>query len=167
MTYGPRKICYVPHAENFHQVWSWYDHPLPSYSVLASYILRYLVTVTLDLLTLVSFHTWRLKCSTSSLSLKLLRLSVLEFWCMKLVHWIWPWPRRLEVTHRSPGLSSVDRPYTSFYRHSVVCSNFCGCRQLRFRDVAGFVSKMPLLHITLVFRPKFRDLPLELDWWPV
>jgi len=23
----------LPHVDNFHQVWSWYDHPLPSYSV--------------------------------------------------------------------------------------------------------------------------------------
>jgi len=44
---------------------------------------------------------------------------------------------------RSPDLSPIDRPYISFYRHS---SNF-GYRLLRFRYIAGFVSKMPLLYI--------------------
>jgi len=36
LTYWPRKCftCCVP-CEDFHRVWSWYNHPLPSYSVLA------------------------------------------------------------------------------------------------------------------------------------
>ena len=35
LSYWPRKyITRVdPHVDNFHQVWSWYDRPLPSYSV--------------------------------------------------------------------------------------------------------------------------------------
>ena len=35
LTYWPNKyITRVdPHVDNCHQVWSWYDHPLPSYSV--------------------------------------------------------------------------------------------------------------------------------------
>ena len=35
LTYWPRKytIRVDPHVDNSHQVWSWYDHPLPSYSV--------------------------------------------------------------------------------------------------------------------------------------
>jgi len=35
LTYWPRKYTtrVDPHVNNSHQVWSWYDHPLPSYSV--------------------------------------------------------------------------------------------------------------------------------------
>ena len=35
LTYWPRKYTtrVDPHVDNFHEVWSWYDHPLPSYSV--------------------------------------------------------------------------------------------------------------------------------------
>ena len=60
----------------FRQVWSWCDHPLPSYSVLAADRLR-------DLLNLLSGHAWRITWSTSS---KILRLSVLELWVLTLVH---------------------------------------------------------------------------------
>ena len=47
LTYWPRKcvIWCVPHGESFHQVWSWYDHPLPSYSIIAADTLRDLVTL--------------------------------------------------------------------------------------------------------------------------
>jgi len=40
--------------------------------------LRDLVTLTFDLLTLVSGHTWQVMCSTPPPSLKILRLSILE-----------------------------------------------------------------------------------------
>jgi len=35
LTYWPRKYTtrVDPHVDHSHQVWSWYDHPLPSYSV--------------------------------------------------------------------------------------------------------------------------------------
>ena len=35
LTYWPRKYTtrFDPHVDNSHQVWSWCDHPLPSYSV--------------------------------------------------------------------------------------------------------------------------------------
>jgi len=35
LTYWPRKYTtrVDPHVDNSHQVWSWYDHPLPSYRV--------------------------------------------------------------------------------------------------------------------------------------
>ena len=38
LTYCPRKytIRVDPHVDNSHQVWSWYDHLLPSYSVLSA-----------------------------------------------------------------------------------------------------------------------------------
>ena len=62
--------------------WSWYDHPLPRYSVIAADTLRDLVTLTFDLLTLVSGHTCRFTWSTPPPSLKILRISVLELWVL-------------------------------------------------------------------------------------
>ena len=50
---------------------------MPRYSVIAADTLRNLVTLTFDLLTLVSGHTRRVKWSTPP-RLKILRLSVLE-----------------------------------------------------------------------------------------
>ena len=69
-------------SDSFHQFWSWYDHPLPRYSVIAADTLRDLVTLTFDLLTLVSGHTWQVTWSTPSPSLKILWLSVLELWVL-------------------------------------------------------------------------------------
>jgi len=51
---------------------------LPRYSVIAADTLRDLVTLTFDLLTLVSGHTWRVTWSTPTPSLKILWLSVLD-----------------------------------------------------------------------------------------
>ena len=47
-------------------------------SVIAADTLRDLVTLTFDLLTLVSGHTWRVTCSSLPPSLKILWLSVPE-----------------------------------------------------------------------------------------
>ena len=83
LTYWPRKCvtwC-APSDKSSHQVWSWYDHPLPSYSVIAADTLCDLVTLTFDLLTLVSGHTWRVR-SIPPPSLKILRLSVLQLWVL-------------------------------------------------------------------------------------
>jgi len=80
--YWPIKFvtCFSP------QVWSWYDHPLYSYRDLAFLLLIHYVTLTFNILTLVSGHTCRVTWSTPPLSLKLLRLSVLELWVLTLVH---------------------------------------------------------------------------------
>ena len=51
---------------------------MPRYSVIAADTLRDLVTLTFDLLTLVSGHTWRVTWTTPLPSLKILCLSVLE-----------------------------------------------------------------------------------------
>ena len=68
-----------PHVDNSRQVWSWYDHPLPSYSV---FVCWHVTTVTwpgdLDLLTLNSCRTWRVTWPTLPPSLKTLRLFVHE-----------------------------------------------------------------------------------------
>jgi len=72
----------TPRDESFHRVWCWYDHPLPSYSVIAADTLRDLVPLTFDFLALVSGHTWRVTWSTAPPSLKIVWLSVLELWVL-------------------------------------------------------------------------------------
>jgi len=56
LTYWPKKYTthVDPHVDNSHQVWSWYDHPLPRYSVFSADTSRDLVTLNFDLLTLYS-----------------------------------------------------------------------------------------------------------------
>jgi len=56
------KVCHVlrTHGKNCHQLRSWCDHPLLSYSVLAADTLRDHVTLTFDLFTLVSSRIWRI-----------------------------------------------------------------------------------------------------------
>jgi len=55
---------------------------LPSYSVITADTLRDLLTLTFDLLTLVSGHTWRVTWSTLPPSLKILAAihCWVEFW---------------------------------------------------------------------------------------
>jgi len=81
-------------------------------------------------------------------------------WGCRYPLWKFFSPRKVHPRWRSPDLSPIDRPYTSFYRH---CSKF-GPRLLRFRDIAGFVSQILLYTYPLVFHPKFGDA-LELDRW--
>jgi len=90
LTYWPRKYTthVDPHVDNSHQVWSWYDHQLPSYSVLFADTSREIVTF--DLLTLNRRHTWRVTCPTLPPSIKTLCLSVLELWVIMFpvgYHW--------------------------------------------------------------------------------
>jgi len=73
LTYWPRKYTTRanPHVDNSHQVWSWYDHPLPSYSVFVCWHVTW--PGDLDLLTLNSCRTWRVMWPTLPPSLKTLR----------------------------------------------------------------------------------------------
>jgi len=90
LTYWPRKYttCVDPHVDNSHQVWSWYDHTLPSYSV---FVCRYVTWLCdLDLLTLNSWSIWRVTWPTLPPSLKTLSLSVHEIRVITLpidYHW--------------------------------------------------------------------------------
>jgi len=71
-----KSIPHDPYVDNSHRVWSWYDHTLPSYSV---FVCRYVTwPCDLDLLTLNSYHTWRVTWPTFPPSLKTLRLFVHE-----------------------------------------------------------------------------------------
>ena len=49
LTYWPRKYTtrVDPHVDNFHQVWSWSDHPLPSYSVFVCWYVTWLCDLDL------------------------------------------------------------------------------------------------------------------------
>jgi len=77
LTYWPRKYTtrVDPQADNSHQVWSWYDHTLPSYSVFVCWYVTWLWPWPL---TLNSCRTWRVTWPTLPPSLKTLCLSVLE-----------------------------------------------------------------------------------------
>ena len=73
--------------------------------------------------------------------------------------------KKVKVHPRSPDVSPIDRPYTSFYRHSY--SKF-GSRLFRFRDVVGFVSQMPLLRMPPRLSPKiWRYFPRVRSMWSV
>jgi len=90
LTYWPRNYTtrVDPYVDNFHQVWSWYDHALPSYSVFACWYVTWLCD--LDLLTLNSCCAWWVTLPTLLLSLKTLRLSVLDLWVITFpvgYHW--------------------------------------------------------------------------------
>jgi len=79
-----------PHVDNSHQVWSWYDHTLPRYSVFSADTSRDFVTLTFDLLTLNSCCAWRVTWPILVPSLKPLRLSVLDLWVITFpvgYHW--------------------------------------------------------------------------------
>jgi len=78
LTYWPRKYTtrVDPFVVNSHQVWSWYDHPLPSYSVFVCWYVTW--PGDFDLLTLNSCHTWPVMWPTLSPSLKTVRLFIRE-----------------------------------------------------------------------------------------
>jgi len=82
LTYWPRKYTtrVDPHVDNSHQVWSWYDHTLPSYSVFVCWYVTW--PCDLALLILNNCHTccraWRVTWPTLPPCLKTLRLFVHE-----------------------------------------------------------------------------------------
>ena len=82
LTYSPRKYTtrVDPHFDNSYQVWSWYVHILPSYSVFVCWYITDFVTLTFELWTLSSCCAWRVTWPTLLLSLKTLCLfAVLDF----------------------------------------------------------------------------------------
>jgi len=92
LTYWPRKYTtrVDPHVDNSRQVWNWYDHTLPSYSV---FVCRH-VTWPWPLIfwpsTYVMHDVWQVTWPTLPPSMKTLRLSVLELWVITFpvgYHW--------------------------------------------------------------------------------
>ena len=71
LTYWPGKYVtgFTPHNDNFHQTWSWYNHLLLNYSILATDTLR-----DIDLLSFDSGHTWQVTCTMPPPSLNILGL---------------------------------------------------------------------------------------------
>ena len=78
MTYWPRKYTtrVDPHVDNSHQVWSWYDHPLPSYSVFVCWYVTWPGDLDLEQLSYMAGHVTN--PATVPPSLKTLRLFVHE-----------------------------------------------------------------------------------------
>jgi len=66
LAYWPRKRAtgWATHVDHFRQVWSWFDYPSPSYSVVGADTLRDVVTLTFDFLTLDSGQTWHFMWAT-------------------------------------------------------------------------------------------------------
>jgi len=67
LTYWPTKYTtrVDPHVDNFHQVWSWYDHTLPSYSVFVCWYVTWscdldLGPFDLEQLSLMTSHVTKL-----------------------------------------------------------------------------------------------------------
>ena len=106
LTYWPRNYTtrVDPHVDNSHQVRSWYDYPLPSYSVFVWWYVTW--PGDLDLLTLNSCHSWRVTCPTSPPSMKTLRLSVPSKWGPKMA-----------VLGENGGVENLDFGFATPKRH--------------------------------------------------
>ena len=48
----------TPHVDNSHQVWSWYDHPLPNYSVFVCWYVTWPCDLDLWRFDLEQLHFW-------------------------------------------------------------------------------------------------------------
>ena len=82
--------------------------------------------------------------------------------CARYPLWKMLLPEKLAKVHaRSPDLSPIDRPYTSFYRHCVVTLVL---GRFISEIIARFVSQMALLHIPILFQQKFGDVPPSPRW---
>ena len=82
LTYWPRKYTtrVDPHVDNSHQVWSWYDHTLPSYSVFVCWYVTWPCDLDLWPFDLEQLSSWRVTWPTLLPSLKTPCLSVLDLW---------------------------------------------------------------------------------------
>jgi len=89
--------------------------PLSSCSFLAADILRELVALTFDLLTLVSGHTWRVTYSIRPPSLKVLWISVLTFLSSDISY---------RIPLRMP-LQTLRMPYHVTYAQTANFSHIC------------------------------------------
>jgi len=134
LTNGPRKYstCIDPHVEHSHQVWSWYDHPLPSYCVFVCWYVTWPYDVDFDLLTLNSWRTWRVMWPTLPPSLKTLCLSVLGLWVITFpvgYHWQWVRGHCACAESRDPWVGGQKQLHFWNPRHRYACSvcNFGGC----------------------------------------
>ena len=134
--YWPRNCvaCFVLHVPNFHQLWSWYDHPLPNCCILALDTLRELMVLTLDLLILVSGYTWWVKYSTSLRSLEILWLSILELWVLIFpIGYQWKCVRRhcacsvSHDLHACAGGKCGPHIWNRWLRFAYTLSNVYGC----------------------------------------
>jgi len=88
-----RDTCCPGEVDTFHQIWSWSDHPLPRYDTFTSNTLRYILTLTIDLLTLKGSRKSFVMQSNPASNLSVLRPSVVmmfTLWLLlaiQIAHW--------------------------------------------------------------------------------
>ena len=139
-----------------------------SYSVIAADTLRDLVTLTFDLLTLVSGHTWRVKWSTPPPSLKILRLYVLELWVLTApirYHWQCVCSHCACAVSCDLGGKFFPHIWNSWSRFAYSISTFMALRlrqmELLAKTVYGSVLK--ITQITSAFNVAVNLLPTLLS----
>jgi len=131
MTYWRRKYTtrIDPHVDNSHQVWSWYDHTLPSYSVFVCWYITWLCDLVLP------FDLEQLLCMAghvTNLATKFEDPTPIRSWVMSynVSRWLplkmrmWHWPLRHE---------SRDPPV-------------CGQKQLHFWNPRPWFAYLVALH---------------------
>jgi len=95
-----------PHVDNSHQVWSWYDHTLQSFSVFVCWYVTW--HCDLDLLTFNSCSSWRVTWPRLLPTLKTPCLSVLDLWVITFpVGYPWECVRRDCACAKSRDLFKV------------------------------------------------------------
>ena len=155
---------FLPSRWKFHHFKGWYDHPLCSYSVTASDTLRDLVTLTFDLLTLVSDH----KTAIYELPVKILTspfdcLTLIFLWgttfrrfkevfCWFL-HWI-SWMSAIFLL-RSSWLTDLERVSRDAYLTLKISTKFEADTTIRCLVIALLLL---IRYVTL--------WPLPLTFWP-
>ena len=92
LTYWPRKYTtrVDPHVDNSHQVSSWYDHTLPSYSVFVCWYITWLCDLDFWPFDLEQLLCWAGHVTNLATKFETLRLSVLELWVITFPvdnHW--------------------------------------------------------------------------------
>jgi len=86
ISYKKWVTCSLTAGYNFHKIWSWMDHPLPSYEAFTANTLRYIVTLVIDLLTLNSCREFFVAWPNVPPTLSVPRRSVLELSCSQSDH---------------------------------------------------------------------------------
>jgi len=73
-------MCYPGKADTFQQIWSWSNHALPRYDAFTANRLRYIVTLTIDFLTLNGCGKIYVTQSNPPPTLSIIRPSVLKLY---------------------------------------------------------------------------------------
>ena len=128
------------------------------------------VTLTFDLLTLVSDHTWRVTCSTPPPSLKILRLSVLEL--RVLTSPIYHWQDRaghLEARFQGKGVVTLPiywyHSKDNWLRYNFAADSFY-IMKLCSRPIVLYCRSRPKDDKSRHFYPHFEQVGGGVEpWW--